>query len=55
MTLGRGGLKVSLRIGQRHSNNLPRTNHEASLLMMRAMFGRVSASERFVEAVAGQR
>ena len=36
-------------------NNLPRTNHEASLLIIRTMFGWVSASERFVEAVAGQR
>ena len=35
-------------------NNLPRTNHEASLLIIRTMFGWVSASERFVEAVAGQ-
>jgi ureidoacrylate peracid hydrolase len=35
--------------------NLPRTNHEASLLLMKTMFGWVSDSERFIEALAEER
>ena len=35
--------------------DLPRTNHDASLLAMQVLFGWVSGSDRFVLALEGQR
>lgn len=40
------------RMGEPIGNNLPRSNHDASLLTMQTLFGWVSNSDEFLKAVA---
>jgi hypothetical protein len=39
-------------MGEPIGNDLPRSNHEASLLTMQTLFGWVSDSEEFLKALA---
>ena len=41
--------------GEPIGNNLPRSNHEASLLTIQVLFGWVSDSNQFLKALQGQR